>query len=295
MLPVAAPLTAALELSLEELTGAGAFGSGVPSVRRLGLPFPDLCRPVLWLLPQRLGSGSSPAALPSCDSWPGGGAATFAPHLGGLCHVGGCVGTLAPEGDPGWGLVSSEEAILDETHIFLSGTLCGGQRHNGNPAGPSPPSAGMKTPCSGRAVWGGGRRLGWVHWGSPSVLAGQATCLQSRCRAIAAGKCGSRPFFPEHLVLYGLAAVSAEGPSGTQPPMPGRGLRLGTTVGRALSPSEVPMGPGLAKCVPSSSRPGVHSWILWGCPGKGSVLRRGRSQPCLLAEARNEGQCSGQG
>lgn len=48
--------------------------------------------------------------------------------------------------------------------------------------------------------------------------------------------------FPEHLVLYGLAAVSAKGPSGAQLLMPVRGLHLGAKVGRALSLPEVPCG-----------------------------------------------------
>lgn len=50
-------------------------------------------------------------------------------------------------------------------------------------------------------------------------------------------------FFLEHLVLYGLAAISAKGPSGAQLPTPGRGLHLGAKVGRALFLLEVPHGP----------------------------------------------------
>lgn len=49
--------------------------------------------------------------------------------------------------------------------------------------------------------------------------------------------------FPEHLVLYGLAAVSAKGPGGAQLLMPVRGLHLRAKVGRALSVREVPCGP----------------------------------------------------
>lgn len=71
-----------------------------------------------------------------------------------------------------------------------------------------------------------------------------------------------------------LGSLSAKGPSGAQPSMPGRWLHLRAKVGRALSLPEAPVSPGLAKCVPSFISPyPLKAWSpLWD-PG-GATLER---------------------
>lgn len=142
-------------------------------------------------------------------------------------------------------------------------------------------------PCAGCLCVSSRPRRGLRPWGRPVCGGGAGReCLQPCCEQNSAGKCSSCPFFPEHLVLCGLATVSAKGPSCAQPSVPGRGLCLGAKVGRAISP----------RCPwaqPECSSPhALKAWsplgILWGHPGKGFVLRQGRglrasAQPRLTA------------
>lgn len=153
-----------------------------------------------------------------------------------------------------------------EMHIFLSRTLCSGQRQQREPrrAQPAEP-CGMKTSrlsCHRLGWWwpsagcrGVSAEVGRVH----GVAGGTYRAfLQPPAQCSAAGKCSSRPFLPEHLVLCGLAAVSAWGPG-----VPGRRARA--SVGRALSLPAGPVGPGLAVCCPCghAACPGCHPERAW--------------------------------
>lgn len=148
-----------------------------------------------------------------------------------------------------------------EMHVFFSGTLCGGPRQQREPSEPSPMCIlELKHPVSPAIVWGE------QHQGSGTL--GLALCTESLhlelAKAVELPWGGPREagvllserqlenaahvLFPEHLVLYGLAAVSAKGPSGAQLPMPVRGLHLGAKMVGLFLSLRYPVGPGLAKC-----------------------------------------------
>lgn len=118
-----------------------------------------------------------------------------------------------------------------EMDIFLSGTLCGGQCQQQEPRRPSPPNTvGRKQPVSSATVQGdavSGRRgtRAWPH--VPGVCVSSWLRQQGTAERKAAGKCGSRPFSLEHLILYCLAAISVKGPGGAQLLRPGRGCIWG--------------------------------------------------------------------
>lgn len=182
-----------------------------------------------------------------------------------------------------------------EMHIFLPGTLCSGQRQRREPRRAQPAEhSGMKTSRLSCLCLGWRRPSGPLSWVLVCLQPAEAgPCPRGGPRAAgapaeracslaaeqnAAGKCSSRPFFPEHLVLCGLAAVSAKGPSGAQPPVPGKGLRLrprwaGLTLSlRCLWAQAWPSVVSLILAAPVPWRHGAHPRMLWGHPGKGFVL-----------------------
>lgn len=120
---------------------------------------------------------------------------------------------------------------------------------------------------------------GWAT----EALAERACSLAAEQNA--AGKCSSRPFFPEHLVLCGLAAVSAKGPSGAQPPVPGKGLRLWPRwAGLVLSP----------RCLWAQAWPSVVSLPLAApCALKDALGPPWEGLRLLLAEAESEASAQG--
>lgn len=101
-------------------------------------------------------------------------------------------------------------------------------------------------------------------------------------------------FFPEHLVLYGLAAVSAKGPSGAQLLMPARGCLWGPRWAGLFPFQRCLVGPGLTKRgAPDFSSPRAFSTL--GATLEGALSQGRESQLSLLVEVGNEGQGSREG
>lgn len=153
---------------------------------------------------------------------------------------------------------------------FRNILLC--QRHSGNPAGPSLPSAGLKTARSCRAVWGGSRPA--RRWADR-----RAGCRQSRWKMRLTHVLSSR----NTSLLMAWQLFVPRGPAVPRP-------SWGGAVFGGLLPLRRPRARAGQSVSPVLS-PGVHPGVLQGRPGKGHALRQrpawplpGTQTPCPQAE-----------